>query len=76
MSAPRWAVGMRKIVPGLYVDAQERLHLDTKELCETNGWPATPENQDAMEQAALELFKKECASAGKRAKVTIVHEER
>jgi hypothetical protein len=44
MSAPRWAAGMQKIGPGLYVDAREALHVDAAEICEAHGIPPTPAN--------------------------------
>jgi hypothetical protein len=49
---PRWAVGMRKLGPGLYFDG-DGLHISEEELCEAMGVPYTPENCAVVESAAL-----------------------
>jgi hypothetical protein len=53
VSAPKFAVGMRRIQPGFYVhEPTKSIHIDAVELCEDLGVPATPENQDTAEAAA------------------------
>ena len=52
MSAPRWAVGMRMIGPGVYLDAGNNLHLCLAEICENAGVPPTPGNLRTLAEAA------------------------
>jgi hypothetical protein len=57
--APRWAVGMRKLGPGIYVDeAANAVHFSGAELCAHQGVPATRENVEIAEQAARDVTAK------------------
>ena len=56
MSTPSWAIGMRRIAPGLYVDNREALHIDTPTFCAANGYPPTQHNIEMLERAAREMF--------------------
>jgi len=56
---PEWARGIEEIAPGVYVDADQAMHLDTARLCEAHGYPPTQANQDAIARAARELFARE-----------------
>jgi hypothetical protein len=52
VSAPKWAVGMRRIAPGIYVSLDGKtVEVDAAEMCESHGLPCTPENQDIVEEA-------------------------
>lgn len=53
--APRWAASMRKIGPGLYVDAGAALHIDANELLRAQGIPPTPRNLQKLMEAADEV---------------------
>jgi hypothetical protein len=57
MSAPKWAVGMRRIAPGVYVDSRNALHVDAFAICESLGCPPTPQNLETAAQAALDAIK-------------------
>jgi len=46
MSAPRWAVGMRRLMPGVYLDGDCAIHFDLYDLCVANGYAPTAENAD------------------------------
>jgi len=70
MRAPRWAVGMKKIGPGLYVEG-ESIHFYTPELCEHLGVPATPENQRVAEEAAREAIQEQLG----RILITVVDDD-
>ena len=70
MRAPRWAVGMKKIGPGLYVQ-EGSIHFYTPELYEHLGVPPTPENQRIAEQAAREAIQE---SLG-RVLITVVDDD-
>ena len=48
--------GMRRLGPGTYDDGKGGLHIYVPELLRLNGWPDTPENRDAVEQAARDMF--------------------
>lgn len=61
MRAPRWAVGMRKIGPGVYVrESDKSLHISAEELCAHLGVPPTAANLDIAEKAAREVTRKAC----------------
>ena len=57
---PAWAVGMRKLMPGIYVDAKRAMHVYELEICESLGVPYTAENsaiiEQAIREAAMEVF--------------------
>jgi hypothetical protein len=57
MSAPKWAVGMRKIGPGLYVTKEGALHVDGAEICASLGCPPTAENLKIAEDAAVQAVR-------------------
>lgn len=59
MSAPKWSVGMRRLLPGVYVDSQKALHLDLRELCIANGYAPTQQNADMLERVMRSLVSKE-----------------
>jgi hypothetical protein len=42
---PRWALGMRELQPGVFVDRNRALHLDAPGFCVAHGYPPTDENQ-------------------------------
>lgn len=45
MSAPKWATGMRRFGPGMYIDDETRaIHLSESEMCEHLGVEANEEN--------------------------------
>ena len=48
---PAWAVGMRKLMPGVYVKDRE-LHFDIPELCEANGYACNEHNARMVIEAA------------------------
>ncbi len=54
--APRWAVGMEKLAPGIYVRGIE-LHISEEEICEYSGVPCTEENQAAARRVVLEVLR-------------------
>ena len=56
MSTPKWAIGMKRIGAGLYVDGNGGLHIDTPVFCESHGYEPTPENIEMLERAARDLF--------------------
>ena len=58
MSAPKWAVGMQKIGPGIYADKTAAIHLDEAELCEHMRVPCTPENAEVLRRAAIEAVRR------------------
>jgi hypothetical protein len=59
MSTPRWAVGMQRLGPGVYVDTNNNLHLYLPEILENAGKPATPENLRTLARAAEEMARQE-----------------
>lgn len=56
MSAPKWAVGMERIGLGIYVDQHKTLHIDERELCESQGYPYTEHNAELLRAAAIEAM--------------------
>jgi hypothetical protein len=63
-AADAWKKGMRRLGPGAYVDGTE-LHLDTVEMCEALGVPATDHNQQIAAEGARAAFL-EMQSMGKK----------
>lgn len=47
---------MQRLKPGIYHDGAGGLHIDVTEMLRANGWPDTPANRDAIEQAARDMF--------------------
>jgi hypothetical protein len=47
----------RNVGPGLYLDEQNRLHLDVPELLQHFNVADTPENRDTVSEAAVEVFR-------------------
>lgn len=56
MSAPKWAKGMRRIGPGIYVNGRE-LHLSHEEIASSLGVPLTPETARLIEETARETVR-------------------
>lgn len=57
VSAPRWAVGMRKLGPGLYFQASDNsMHFSAEEVCEQLGVTATRENMEIAERGARKVI--------------------
>lgn len=56
MPAPRWAVGMRKLGIGMYLDSQDAIHVSTEEICEHFNVEPTPWNVEAINAAALDAI--------------------
>jgi len=56
MSAPKWAVGMQRLAPGVYAAKDGALHLDEAELCQVAGVPYTERNAEMLRKAAREVF--------------------
>lgn len=56
MAAPKWAVGMEKLGPGIYVKDRE-LHFSGRELCEYFRVPYNEENCRKLERAALRAIR-------------------
>ncbi len=46
---------MRKLAPGLYVDAHNHAHVMIPELLDHFGYADTPENRDVCTKAAVEV---------------------
>ncbi len=59
MSAPKFAVGMRRVRPGVYVDRTGTLHVSAREVCQSFGLVPTPENQDAIERGFRRILAEE-----------------
>lgn len=47
--------GAKQIGPGVW-ELGDELHVDAVEICESQGYPATPENQRVAERAVREVF--------------------
>jgi hypothetical protein len=60
MSAPRWAVGMRRLMPGVYLDGDCAIHFDLYDLCVANGYAPTAENADLLERVARRALREAC----------------
>jgi hypothetical protein len=58
VSAPKWAVGMRRIGIGMYIDSSDALHFDPVEVCAALGWPINPVTIRAVQDAAVEVVRK------------------
>ncbi len=58
MSAPKWAVSMRKLGPGLYIDREQRLHVNAVEIVEELGAVVNEENLRVAEEAARDAVRK------------------
>lgn len=57
---PPWAVGMRKLAPGVYMDDKTRaLHVSEAEVCEHFGVPCTEENAETIVRALAEAALKQ-----------------
>jgi|HubBroStandDraft_2_1064218.scaffolds.fasta_scaffold461604_2 hypothetical protein len=56
MKAPKWAVGMRVLAPGIYMDARGDWHLDERAICEHFGVPYTAHNCATIVQAARDFM--------------------
>lgn len=56
MKPPAWAVGIRKLGPGVYVQG-DAIHIYAPEICETLGKPLTPENLRAAEEGAIDAIR-------------------
>lgn len=54
---------MQQLVPGAYADGDGALHVVVDELLEANGYANTPENRQALELAAREIFARELPGA-------------
>lgn len=54
MSTPSWAVGMRRLIPGLYGDSDGSIHLCAEEVCESRGYAPTPENLQIVRELAAQ----------------------
>lgn len=54
---PAWAVGMRKIGPGVYVDSARALHISEREICDHFDVPYSPENSKVIEEVAQEVIR-------------------
>ncbi len=54
---PAWAVGMRKLTVGVYLDG-ENLHISNEELCEALDVPYTRENARIVEEGTLAAVKR------------------
>ncbi len=54
---PKWATGMQKLGPGIYVDEKRTMHLSESEICEHFGVPYTQENIEVIEAAATAAFR-------------------
>jgi hypothetical protein len=50
--------GSSRLAPGAWVDKDGGLHYSVPELLELFGWPDTPENRRAVEEAILETVRK------------------
>jgi hypothetical protein len=57
MKAPKWAVGMKQLTPGVYVDAADTMHIDTAMLCAQMGVPHTEANARVLERVCLETLR-------------------
>jgi hypothetical protein len=57
MRTPKWAVGMQKIGPGVYVDKDRALHLDEAGFAEHLGVPYTRETQRVIQEEATRVFR-------------------
>ena len=56
MGTPKWAVGMQRLMPGIYVDEDHGMHFDLVELCEAAGCAPTVVNQMRLEQTARQVI--------------------
>jgi hypothetical protein len=57
MSAPKWAIGMRRLQPGIYIDASGAINVDPPELCIAHGFAPTAANQAMLEATARRAMK-------------------
>jgi len=48
----------RRIAPGVYVCAEDHMHIVVPELCRAAGYAVTPENIATLTKAALETLPK------------------
>lgn len=59
MSAPKWAVGMQQIIPGLYAERIDHgcaFHVDERELCIGAYVRVNKENAHALSAAVSEVI--------------------
>lgn len=59
MRAPKWAVGMRRIGPGMYVDRNDGLHISENEICQKLNVPYTSHNSRIIELAVEEVLREQ-----------------
>jgi len=67
MPAPKWAVGMIMLSPGIYVDERSDgsdVHVDEAELCAWLGWPLTEQNAARAASIAVEAVRKAFGKEG------------
>lgn len=50
-TTPPWAVGMRKLGPGVYIDAENVMHVSEGEICQALGISYTDRNSQLVEEA-------------------------
>jgi hypothetical protein len=58
MSAPKWAVGMEMLKPGVYCDSEGVLHWDPHGLLAAAGYAPTPDNLAVIERVIRDNAKK------------------
>jgi hypothetical protein len=56
---PDWAAGMKRISDGVYVDANEHMHLDLEGMCLGAGVPPTKANCELMASVARQMFEEQ-----------------
>jgi hypothetical protein len=56
MATPKWAVGMRVLAPGFYIDAQNQVHVDEPAVAHAAGLPYTEQTQAIIHAIAKEVF--------------------
>ena len=56
MRTSKWAVGMRKLAPGCYVDKKEVLHIDEAALCAEAHVSYTRQNAEMLRKGAAEML--------------------
>jgi hypothetical protein len=56
MSAPKWAKGMQKVGPGIYVRGRE-LHVSHEEIAAHLGMPLTADTRALIERCAIDAVR-------------------
>jgi hypothetical protein len=51
--------GEKKLMPGVYVCAENHLHIVAPELCRAAGYAPTPENIATLSRAAIDVMQKQ-----------------